>query len=351
MRQALTFDDVYIVPTYSEVTSRSSVDLHSVLTRNTRVLVPIISAPMDSVTGAEMAKELMSHGAAAALYRFCSTEEACEMVRSVAKFRIGDERKLAWTFVPVVASIGAVGDDEKDRAERLVDAGASVLLIDVAHGDHIHVKNMMEWINQQSWRSYVDVILGNIATADAAKRLEDWGADALRVGIGGGSMCTTRVRTGVGVPQFTAIYDVASVATVPVIGDGGIRSSGDVAKALAAGADTVMIGSLFAGTDEAPGEMFVTGEMPNEKKFKIYRGSASMTIKLARKGSADNVEGTATMVPLKGKVGSVVKVITDGVRSAMSYVGANNLTEFRINASFVNVTTAGLIEAQPHGLR
>lgn len=351
IREALTFDDVFIVPKYSKIESRSHVNLETHLTRNKTIHVPIISAPMDSVTGAEMAIALMHCGAVGAMHRFCSIDEAVEMVMKVDRATIGDvERDLRWTNTPIVASIGAVGEQEKERAERLVDAGANVLLIDVAHGDHIHVKRMMEWLNKLSYRGSFDVIAGNIATADAARRLQDWGVDALRVGIGGGSMCSTRVRTGVGIPQLTAVMDVCEVANVPVISDGGIRTPGDAAKALAAGADTVMIGSLFAGTFEAPGELFVTGEWPKEKKFKTYRGSASMTTKLATRGNADNVEGTSTLVPYKGYVKSSIKTIVDGIRSSMSYVGANDLTTYQQNVIFVKVTNAGLVEAHPHGL-
>ncbi|MBW3545348.1 MAG: IMP dehydrogenase [Bacteroidetes bacterium] len=343
MREALTFDDVFIVPGYSEVESRSTVNLEAQLTRNHRINVPLIAAPMDSVCDGGMAHELSRYGVAGALHRFCTVEENVEMLTEYLWGNIND--------VPAIVSVGAVGVVEWERLERSVDTGAKIILVDVAHGDHVHVKRLMERVNKMSNRSQFDVILGNIATAEAAQRLEDWGADALRVGIGGGSMCTTRVRTGIGVPQITAIQNVCSVASVPVISDGGIRSSGDVAKALAAGADTVMIGSLLAGTDEAPGNFFVTGDWPNEKKFKVYRGSASMSIKLATKGTADNVEGTATLVPVKGPVANVVKTLCDGIRSSMSYVGAMDLTTFRQNAIFVQVTNAGLAEAHPHGLK
>lgn len=162
------------------------------------------------------------------------------------------------------------------------------------------------------------------------------------------SGCTTRTKTGVGVPQVTALIDVLGAATVPVIADGGCRYAGDIAKALAIGADSVMVGSMFAGTVESPGNVFVTGNWPNEKRYKMYRGSASATIKLETRGSAEHVEGTSAMIPLKGYVKDVVNTIQDGIRSAMSYVGATNLEEFRTHAQFVKVTNAGIREAAPH---
>lgn len=350
---ALTFDDVFIQPNYSDIESRKHVSTRAQLTSNFTVEVPLISAPMDSVSSDKMVLALssMRERATGALHRFCSVEENVVMVKAVKKY--ADVYPTFECFggpvdpIPVIASVGAVGDEE--RIEKVLEAGANILLVDVAHGDHIHVKNIMKFINNIDMT--FDVILGNIATADAAMRLEDWGADALRVGIGGGSMCTTRIRTGVGIPQITALDEVCKVASVPVISDGGIRSSGDVAKALAAGADTVMIGSLLSGTDEAPGDMFVTGDWPKEKKFKVYRGSASMAIKAATTGKTENVEGTATLVPVKGGAQSVVTTIMEGVRSSMSYVGAKNLTEFKQKAKFVRVTNAGLTEAHPHGLQ
>jgi IMP dehydrogenase len=221
----------------------------------------------------------------------------------------------------------------------------------VAHGDHVHVQHALDWLNRLSNRGSFDVIAGNIATADAARRLEDWGADALRVGIGGGSMCETRVRTGIGIPQFSAICDVVEVANVPVISDGGIRYPGDVAKALGAGCDSVMIGSLFAGTDESPGDIFISGQWPHNKKMKMFRGSASATAKMAVNGNTEHVEGASRLVESKGSVKKVIRDIEQGVRSAMSYVGASNLSQFRQAAKFVKITNAGLIEAHPHGLR
>lgn len=339
----------FLVPQYSEVESRKQVDVSAQFTRNYTVKVPLVAAPMDSVCDRDMIEKLAELGAVGCLHRFMSIEDQVRQIKEVNVYMYTPRLRFNLD-IPIVASIGATGDYQ-DRALQSLDAGAAILLIDVAHGDHLHVKKAAEWLNKLPNRSSFDIILGNVATKEAARRLEDWGADALRVGIGGGSMCETRVRTGVGVPQLSAVMEVAEVATVPIISDGGIKLPGDVAKAMAAGADTVMLGSLFAGTLEAPGDVFETGQWPNVKRMKVFRGSASAAAKYVVKGVADYVEGTATMVPMKGSVETVVSTILEGLRSSMSYVGATNMTEFRSKAKFIRITNAGLVEAHPHGLR
>lgn len=378
INEFLTFDDVQILPGYSEVESRNKVTTEARLTRNFRVNVPLVAAPMDTVCGYEMTVAMSYLGAAGALHRFMSVEsQEIALFKLYGKqkdwiefgeifsgpddvltgYSLSEEQlvarvKEATMKIPRIATIGATGDFQK-RAERSLGCGANILLIDVAHGDHIHVKRAMEWLNKLSNRTDFDVIAGNVATLDGASRLESWGADAIRVGIGGGSMCETRVRTGVGVPQLQVIMDIANagIVRVPVISDGGIRYPGDVAKALAAGADTVMIGSLFAGADEAPGEVFVAGQWPNTKTMKMFRGSASATAKMAVNGNSNHVEGASRMIESKGPVANIVRDIMDGVKSSMSYVGAHTLDEFRAKAQFIRITGAGLTEAHPHGLR
>jgi IMP dehydrogenase len=210
---------------------------------------------------------------------------------------------------------------------------------------------MIEWLKERKDYFRFDIIAGSIATKQAALDLQEWGVDGLRVGVGGGSVCETRIRTGAGVPQLQAVFDVAEVAKVPFISDGGIRYPGDAAKALAAGADSVMIGSLFAGTDEAPGEIFVAGKWPDIKLMKVYRGLASATTKLKNGGAASHVEGASKMVECRGTVTQMIQEIVDGITSSMSYVGASNLEEFRTRAEFVKITSSGLAEAHPHGVR
>ena len=238
-----------------------------------------------------------------------------------------------------MAAIG-VGEEGKLRADALVEAGANILLIDVAHGHHQNVIDMIKYCKDKF--PNVDVIAGNIATAEAAEDLQNAGADGLRVGIGGGSLCTTRVKTGFGIPNVTCLEQISKVAKVPVMADGGIRSSGDIAKALAVGAQCVMIGSLIAGTDEAPGNIIET----RSGLSKRYRGSASLETKSARGQEQRNVEGEATTIPYKGGVSFVVKGLLDGVRSALSYAGSMSLDEY--SPRYVQVTNSGIREAQPH---
>jgi IMP dehydrogenase len=255
----------------------------------------------------------------------------------------------------VGAAVG-VGPDADDRAAALAEAGADVLVVDTAHG---HSRNVVDRVRRLKERWGGDVIAGNIATADATEALIDAGADAIKVGIGPGAICTTRVVAGVGVPQVTAIYDCAEVAAaegVPLIGDGGMTTSGDIAKAIAAGADTVMLGSLLAGTEEAPGEvMLVQGE-----RFKEYRGMGSLGAMRARPFSKDryfqgDVEDVDKLVPegiegriaYKGPLSPIIYQLVGGLRQAMGYCGAATIAEMK-NARFVRISAAGLRESHPH---
>jgi IMP dehydrogenase len=257
-----------------------------------------------------------------------------------------------------VAAATSVGDEGFERAQRLMDAGVDMVVVDTAHGHSSRVLEMVNRIKKQSNR--VQVIAGNVATADGTKALMDAGADAVKVGIGPGSICTTRVVAGVGVPQLTAIMDAVEVARkqdVPVIADGGIKFSGDLVKALAAGADCAMIGSLLAGTDEAPGETYLY----QGRTYKAYRGMGSVGA-MAR-GSADRYfqqevkdtlklvpEGIEGQVPYKGPVDGVLHQLVGGLRAGMGYVGAASLKDLRERARFVRVSPAGISEGHPHGV-
>jgi IMP dehydrogenase len=256
----------------------------------------------------------------------------------------------------VAAAVG-VGPDALERAQALVDAGADVLVVDTAHGHSRGVVEMVERIAGLSGE--FELVAGNISTGDAAEALIDAGADAVKCGQGPGAICTTRVVAGVGVPQITAVYEVAEVASrhgVPVIADGGITSSGDVAKAIAAGADTVMLGSMLAGTDEAPGDVIVV----QGERFKEYRGMGSLGAMKARgfskdryfQGDVEDVEklvpeGIEARVPYKGPVGAVLHQIVGGLRQAMGYCGAPTIDALK-QARFVRITGAGLRESHPH---
>lgn len=255
----------------------------------------------------------------------------------------------------VAAAIG-IGKDTLERAEALVNAGVNALVIDTAHGHSMGVINTLKEA-KRLFANHVDIIVGNIATAEAAKFLAENGADAVKVGIGPGSICTTRVIAGVGVPQISAIYNVAKALesfNIPVIADGGVRYSGDIVKALAAGASTVMAGSLFAGTDEAPGETIIF----QGRKFKTYRGMGS--VEAMKEGSKDRYfqdmeeeisklvpEGIVSRVPYKGTLGEVFYQLMGGVKSGMGYCGANDLKKLK-NAKFVKITNAGFLESHPH---
>ena len=340
-KTALTYDDIQLIPGYSEIESRSNINLETSFTRNYTLRVPLIASPMDTVCDSEMAIAMAELGGVGIIHRFMTIEEQAREVRKVSTFITQESNgSYGGASTVVSAAIGANGD-YLERAQELVKNGANVILIDVAHGYHKFVKDALTNL-KKVLPSHVDVIAGNIATAHAAIALEDWGADALRVGIGGGSLCTTRIKTGFGVPNVTSLIDVATYANVPVIACGGIRNSGDIAKALAVGADAVILGSLLAGTKEAPGAIV---EKSNGL-YKRYRGAASLETKSIHGQSTRNVEGESTIVPFKGGAKFIVEGLLDGVRSALSYAGAHNIQEF--NPEYVIVTNAGVAEAKPH---
>ena len=347
---ALTYDDIQLVPRFSSVSSRQDINLETKLSRNYSILIPLIASPMDTVCEQEMAFKMFTMGGVGCIHRFLTVQGQARQVLEL-KSRIygegfggpfenwGDAYAFGEKQIPIMAAIG-VGSKERLRADALVEAGANVLLIDVAHGHHQNVIEMIKYCKNKFPEE--DVIAGSIATAEAAEDLQNAGADGLRVGIGGGSLCTTRVKTGFGIPNVTCIEEISKVAKVPVMADGGIRSSGDIAKSLAVGAQCVMIGSLIAGTDEAPGKIIETKSGLSKK----YRGSASLETKSAHGQEQRNVEGESTTIPYKGGVSFVIKGLLDGVRSALSYAGAISLDEYAPN--YVQITNSGIREAQPH---
>ena len=332
---SLTYDDIMLVPSYSEIGSRSEIKLNTQLTRQYTLGIPFIASPMDTVCESAMAIAMRRAMGVGCIHRFMTIEKQVNEVKII--------RHSAYTFpeTPTMAAIGANGD-YLERAQELVKIGANVLVIDVAHGHHILVKEALNKL-KASLPSTVDVVAGNIATAKAAIDLQEWGADALRVGIGGGSLCTTRIKTGFGVPNVSSLVEVIEVSNVPVWACGGIRTSGDIAKALAIGASAVVLGSLLAGTKESPGMVIDRG---TQGLFKRYRGAASLETKITHGISERNVEGESTVVPFKGGVKYVVEGLLDGVRSALSYAGAANLGEYA--PDYVVVTSAGIAESKPH---
>ncbi len=465
--EGLTFDDVLLVPAYSEVLPRE-VSVQTNFTRNIKLNVPIVSAAMDTVTEAPLAIALAREGGIGVIHKNMSIEEQAAQVRKVKRAEngmindpitiskeqtVGDalaimkENKIGGIPVvnsdnlligivtnrdlrfqrdmarkiddvmtkdrlvtthqtdlvnaadillhnkieklPVVddkgklvglityrditkvkdnplsckdskgrlrvaAGVGATGDS-MERVRALVEAGVDAVVLDSAHG---HSKNIIAALkNIKAVYPELDVVVGNIATADAAKYLIEAGADAIKVGIGPGSICTTRIVAGVGVPQLTAIFEAAKAAKgsgVPVIADGGLRYSGDIVKALAAGGDCVMVGSMFAGVEESPGDTIIY----NGRKFKSYRGMGS--IDAMNNGSKDRYfqdgesnaqkfvpEGIVARVPYKGNLSETVYQLIGGLKSGMGYCGANSITKLQ-NAKFIRITTSGVVENHPH---
>ena len=363
MKTALSFDDVLLVPKMSKIQSRSEVSLCSCLREETwdedtnkkvpHVLLnlPIISSPMDTVTGRDMAIAMESAGGLGVIHRYCSIEEQVEMIKPKEKphgfwERIGPSRDAlrAPSIRRIAAAIGVTGD-YVERAQELADNGCNIFCVDVAHGHHISVKKALKALKKEFGDRAI-IIAGNVATAKGYEALSRWGADAVRIGIGGGSICSTRIQTGHGVPTLQSVMDcVESEGDAYIIADGGIRNSGDIVKALAAGADFVMLGSLLAGTDESPGQVFSSSE---GKKYKVYRGMASVEAQVAWRGEARSLEGVSTTIPYKGSVKKILADLEQNIRSGLSYSGAKDLTELYQNAKFIKQTNAGMRESSTH---
>lgn len=333
--KGLTFDDVLLTPCKSEIQSRRDPNLRSRLTKTKWIETPMISANMDTITGAEMAIAMNKLGGIGILHRFLSIEDQIRDVKLCLAAGVKD----------VAASIG-VSDDFKERGSQLIEAGVNIITIDIAHGHSVSMFETIEWMKKN--HPHVEIIAGNLATPEAALDLINAGADALKVGIGPGSMCTTRIITGCGVPQLTAIAMVALAVEktgVPIIADGGLKTSGDIVKAFAAGADTVMLGSLLSGTLETPGEI--------KSGKKQYRGMASKAAQVSWRGGVPKgmaAEGESTLVNIKGHVADVILELTGGVRSGMSYLNATEFAKIKENALFIEMSSAGSYESRAHGL-
>lgn len=329
----ISFDDVLIKPTFSWIRSRKEVDL-SVALGAGALSLPVISSNMDTVTGVPMANAMLKYGAGACLHRFCSIDD------NVAAFT---QVKAGKPWV----SIG-IGPEEQERAYALIEAGAETVVVDVAHGASIGVVEQLQFLREK-FRDNINIIVGNFADAASIRAFMFHSArrpNAYKIGIGGGSACLTRVVTGCGMPTLASIIDCAT-AGVPLIADGGIRNSGDLAKAIAAGASGAFLGNLLAGTDESPGDIVVDGAA----KYKKYRGSASMESYEVQGKVADwrAAEGDAYLVPYKGPVSGVLRELEGGLRSALSYVGARNIEDFQKEAEFIRVSTASIRENGAHG--
>lgn len=363
-KTALTFDDVLLRPRYAGFL-RSDINLSVQLTPRVKLASPLVSAPMDTVTESRLAIALAEQGGIGVIHRNLTIADQAKEVRAVK------EKGLQ-----VGAAVGSSTGFEA-RVEALVEAGVDVIIVDSAHGHSLKVVSTLSQIKD---KYDVDVVAGNVATAEGAQALIDAGADALRVGMGPGAICTTRIVSGMGVPQLTALLETSRVArrhNVPVIADGGITHSGDAVKALAAGASCVMFGRMFAACEEAPGKihMFHASEVPQrfrsivedetkEYCFKEYRGMGSVAaMKQGVKISSEDefhgkdfkndtliAEGVEGMVPCSGTVKDLVDQMIGGVTSGMYYVGAKTIPELWKTAEFMQITQASLSESHPHDL-
>ena len=340
-RRTVSFDDVLLIPQYSDIESRSEVDLNCWL-EDWEFNLPVISSPMDTVTEVDMAVSMHQAGGLGVIHRYNSIDEQQKLVESLydnPAINHTDERDP-----PIACAIGATGD-YLERAYAVVASGAKILCVDVAHGHHVLMKNALEKIRKRVG-SGVHLMAGNVATREGYEDLVRWGADSVRVGIGGGSICSTRLVSGHGIPTLQSVLDCAqSELSVPIIADGGIRTTGDMVKALAAGADFVMVGSMLAGTDASPGDTFIGKD---KKKYKVYRGMASRDAQTDWRGKSSTPEGVSTTIPYKGSIVETLQDIRGGICSGLSYSGTRGLRDFRCRARFVEQTSAGSRESFTH---
>ena len=346
LKEALTFDDVTLAPKYSEILP-SEANTEVILTKNLKLKIPIMTSAMDTVTESKMAIAIAKNGGIGVIHRNLEIKKQISEIKKVKK------QKLL-----VGAAVGAA-PKEFTRAKKIIQEGVDLIVVDTAHG---HAKKVAEIINfiKKIKNSKIALCAGNIATPEAAKFLIKLGVDIIKVGIGPGSICTTRLVAGIGVPQLSAILDVRNSIKnkkVKIISDGGIKYSGDLAKAFAAGADAVMIGSLFAGTDEAPGKLI----RKNGYLYKSFRGMGS--IGAMNKGSADRYfqtkqkdtskyvpEGVEGFVKYKGKVETVIYKLIGGLKSSMGYLGSKTVVKLRNKPNFIKITKAGFYESMVHNV-
>lgn len=336
IHKGYTFDDVLLVPRYNDIVSRKDVDI-SVRLGGLMLSIPVLSANMDTITGSKMAETMGRLGGIGVLHRFCTIEQNVTLYGTPAS-----------RTHEAIVSLGI--NEDLDRFAALYEIGARYFCVDVAHG---HTKAVGKFIKRlKQVRRDIYVIGGNVATHAGADYLASCGADAIKVGIGPGSACTTRIKTGCGVPQLTAIMDCAKVDRL-IIADGGIKTAGDACKALAAGAHLVMLGGMLAGTDETPGDVMIKKSIFfSEEKYKIFRGMASKEAQQDFMGSMSEwkaAEGIEIKVKAKGPVQDVILDIAGGIRSCLTYCGSKNILALHRNAEFIEVTANGVRENAAHG--
>ncbi len=346
IKEALTFDDVTLAPKYSEVLP-SEVDTKTQLSSNITLKIPLLSSAMDTVTESKMAISIAKAGGIGIIHRNLNIKKQVQEIKKVKSKNL-----------LVGAAVGA-GIDEIKRAEAILNEGVDLIVVDTAHGHTKKVEEIIKKIKKKRKKN-TSICAGNIATPEAAKFLLKLGVDIIKVGIGPGSICTTRLVAGIGVPQLSAIINVKSGVknkNVKIISDGGIKFSGDIAKALAAGADAVMIGSLFAGTIESPGKVI-------KKKGILYKNFRGMgSVGAMNKGSADRYfqkkqndkskyvpEGVEGLIKFKGSVDKVIFKLVGGLKSSMGYLGAKKIIKLRKKPNFVKITKAGFYESMVHNI-
>jgi IMP dehydrogenase len=336
-KECISYDDLLIVPQFSDIQTRREVDICNWLDQDRflKFALPIISSPMDTITEEKMAIAMARMGGLGIVHRYNTIEKQLQMAETIFENVSADKVGFA---------IGTTGDCF-ERAKKLVSIGAKILCIDVAHGDHILVQRAIGQL-RDSLGDAPHIMAGNVATLDGFNRLAGWGANSIRVGIGGGSICSTRIQTGHGIPSLESIIECAETHhNVTIIADGGIKNSGDIAKALAAKADFAMIGSIIAGTDCTPGEIILS---ENGDRRKVYRGMASKDAQMDWRGKSSSLEGISTTVPYKGATFDVVEQLENGIRSAFSYTGARTIQEYWSKAKFVRQSAASMHESKTH---
>lgn len=346
----ITFDDVFVDTQYSEIASRSDVNLTTDMGSFSMGL-PVISANMPNITEWKMAKIMAVNRGMGFLHRFYPTvaENVTDFYKAVGKIAVATGVASPLVELKVGVSVG-VKDEEKIRFDSLYEEGARIFCIDVAHGHCKLMKNMIKWIHSRELEG-VTIVAGNIATRAAALDLVDWGAHILKVGIGPGKVCRTRSNTGVGKPQFSALMEVYDAVKkwsyIKIIADGGIKTTGDIAKALIF-ADAVMIGAVLAGTSETPGDAFPEPgtDLTNRSFYKMYGGSASMENKVANGQKPRFVEGEMLKVSFKGHAKYLLREIQDGLQSAFSLSGAGNLKEYKAKVKWYTMSGAGSKESK-----
>lgn len=335
IQQALSFDDLMMIPKYSTVRHRDDVDISVDYGKGIIADSFFISSNMKFVTGPVMAAQISLLGGIGLMHRFYTIDEQCSAYNYAVKLwkdSVSGQTKNGH----IGCSLG-VKEEDKIRAQRLLDLGCYIFCIDIAHGDSVHCVEFTEWLANLTPKSLI--ISGNVATGSGAFRLYDAGADVIKAGVGSGSCCTTKINTANGAPSIYTLMDVAQVrgdAKFKFISDGGIKNPGDVCKSLLF-ADSVMIGNLFAGTDEAPGDTITR----DGKQYKKHVGSSTI-------GKEKYIEGVEGYVPYRGPVKEVVDKLEQGVRSAMSYQGVFNLTDLKKDPQLIQITNSGLIESRPH---